>query len=158
MTAPGPFSYTYGRRPPPRSRRTLKLVATILLVLAAIAAASAGLVVACSGDDEDASTDGSADATGLPPLTSPPTTVSATAAPTTIPTSYEIQQGDSLFSIAEQFGIDVTALAALNGITNPDYIQAGQVLQLPQPTVATTTTLPGASPPTAVTTAATSTG
>ncbi|QFG14833.1 endolysin [Arthrobacter phage Lymara] len=42
-----------------------------------------------------------------------------------------VESGDTLGGIATQFGVDVGALARVNGITNPDYIQAGQVLNLP---------------------------
>ncbi len=41
---------------------------------------------------------------------------------------YTVCWGDSLSSIAARFGDNVWSLAARNGIANPNYIRAGQVL------------------------------
>jgi LysM repeat protein len=56
-------------------------------------------------------------------------------------TTYRVVRGDTLARIAQRFGTTVQALAALNGITNPNRIFAGQVLKIsggtgpaPQPT------------------------
>jgi LysM repeat protein len=46
-------------------------------------------------------------------------------------TSYVIQPGDTLFSIARRFGTTVQALAAANRIVNPNLIYAGQTLIIP---------------------------
>lgn len=73
----------------------------------------------------------------------PPLTV-ATSTTTTMPTTstavryYEVQRGDSLSNIAQTFGVSLQELAALNGITNLDSIQAGQQLKLPPSTVVVT--------------------
>ena len=40
-----------------------------------------------------------------------------------------VEYGDTLSSIAEQFGTTVERLVSANGISNPDYIYAGQVLK-----------------------------
>lgn len=45
--------------------------------------------------------------------------------------TYVVQPGDTLFSIAQQFGVTVDEIAFANGITNPDVIQAGQQLTIP---------------------------
>jgi LysM repeat protein/predicted chitinase len=45
-------------------------------------------------------------------------------------TTYTIQSGDTLYSIAAQFGMSVSELQSLNDISNPDEIQVGQVLQV----------------------------
>jgi lysozyme len=45
--------------------------------------------------------------------------------------TYTVQRGDTLSSIAVQFGTTVAALAAANNISNPNAIQIGQVLHLP---------------------------
>ena len=68
----------------------------------------------------------------VPAGTSAPS-AGGTAAPTTQPTtgSYTVQGGDSLSSIAAQFGINYFELARLNGIANPDVLRVGQVLQVP---------------------------
>ncbi len=44
---------------------------------------------------------------------------------------YTVQPGDSLQVIAQQFGVTLEALAAANGLTNPDAILAGQQLLIP---------------------------
>ncbi|MFJ6776799.1 LysM peptidoglycan-binding domain-containing protein [Kitasatospora sp. NPDC091257] len=46
---------------------------------------------------------------------------------------YTVQPGDTLSAIAGQLETDVAQLVALNGIANPDLIQAGQQLQVPAP-------------------------
>lgn len=51
--------------------------------------------------------------------------------------TYTVQRGDTLFSIAQRYGTTVEVLQALNGITNPGQIRVGQVLKLsPQPSTA----------------------
>src|SRR5688572_11933585 len=51
--------------------------------------------------------------------------------------TYVVQPGDSLFTIAEQFGIPMQAIIDANSIENPDYIEVGQVLIIPIPVPAT---------------------
>ena len=48
-------------------------------------------------------------------------------------TTYTVQAGDSLATIAAQFGTNYIALAEMNGIANPDIVHVGQVLQVPAP-------------------------
>ena len=43
---------------------------------------------------------------------------------------YEVQPGDTLYSIAVAAGMSVDALVALNGLDDPDVLYAGQVLKL----------------------------
>jgi len=47
------------------------------------------------------------------------------------PTSYVVQMGDTLTSVAGRFGTTVWAIAQANGIWNVDYIRIGQVLLIP---------------------------
>ncbi|MBX3001885.1 MAG: LysM peptidoglycan-binding domain-containing protein [Caldilineaceae bacterium] len=47
--------------------------------------------------------------------------------------TYVVQRGDTLFSIARRFGTTVAELSRLNGITNPNLIRVGQRLRLPTP-------------------------
>ena len=46
--------------------------------------------------------------------------------------SYTVQAGESLSAIGARFGVSYQALAAANGIDDPNRIYAGQVLQLPE--------------------------
>ena len=45
--------------------------------------------------------------------------------------AYTVRAGDTLGSIAKQMGVSVTALAAANGIANPNRISIGQVINPP---------------------------
>jgi len=45
--------------------------------------------------------------------------------------SYKVVSGDTLSEIAQRFGTTYQELARINGISNPDKIQVGQVLKLP---------------------------
>jgi len=53
------------------------------------------------------------------------------AAPATGSRTYTVQQYDTLFQIAQNFGTTVDAIAVLNGITNINQITMGDVLQIP---------------------------
>ena len=50
------------------------------------------------------------------------------------PVYYTVNPGDSLFQISKTYNLNMAELMALNGITDPDKVNAGQVLQLPVPT------------------------
>ena len=66
-----------------------------------------------------------------------PTTVVTTTSTTTVykpPITYVVQRGDTLFGIAVNFQVDMQALMALNGITNPDRVDAGVKLTMPPAT------------------------
>jgi lysozyme len=47
---------------------------------------------------------------------------------------YIIQQGDTLGRIARRYGVDLTVLARVNSIVNPNLIYAGQTLTIPDVT------------------------
>jgi LysM repeat protein len=78
-----------------------------------------------------------ADATAIPPTEVPPTAIPPTSAPapTTAPgsgtTTYTVQRGDTLYSIARRYGSTVEAIAAANSIANPSLIRVGQTLTIP---------------------------
>ncbi|MFE4107839.1 peptidoglycan DD-metalloendopeptidase family protein [Almyronema epifaneia] len=63
-------------------------------------------------------------------------TVTALPAPiAVVPTAaqtYEIRSGDTVASIARDYGISASELADFNGITDPNFIVAGNVLAVPQ--------------------------
>ncbi len=68
-----------------------------------------------------------ADATPIPP----PVTPAPDAAPAAAPGTYLVQRGDTLWLIAQRFGLSVGQLMAANSIGNPNYIYYGQVLVIP---------------------------
>lgn len=71
----------------------------------------------------------------LPPIaTTTSTTILITTTTEWVPITYVIERGDSLRSIADKFQTSLDKLAILNGITNPDKIKAGDVLNIPPPT------------------------
>lgn len=61
-------------------------------------------------------------------------------------TSYTIQPGDTLFSIARRFGVTQQEIMARNGIANPALIFAGQTIVIP--TAAPATAVPVTTPAT----------
>lgn len=56
--------------------------------------------------------------------------------PATDDTTYLVQRGDSAFLIARKFGVDQTALLAVNGIANANRVEAGQTLVIPTDAIA----------------------
>lgn len=73
----------------------------------------------------------------IPGATAPPPTdnggddENVTNPPPTSEGTYTVVRGDTLSSIARRFGTSTTAIAQLNGITNPNLIFVGQVLRIP---------------------------
>lgn len=47
-------------------------------------------------------------------------------------TTYRVKAGDTLYKIANQYGVTVQQLAAVNRIANPNLIRVGQVLTIPK--------------------------
>lgn len=62
---------------------------------------------------------------------SPPPAPAQPAAPAPSATTYTVQRGDILSRIALRYGLPVQVIAQANGITNPSFIYAGQVLTIP---------------------------
>lgn len=118
-------------------------------VTAAVLAASSVAIVACGGTDGPA-----ADLAGgptLPPIVTTSTVVVTVPAETTLPRFYEVQRGDTLTEIAVAFGLPVQAIMELNGLTDPNALQAGQILTLPPRSIVATglpPTVPGQTAPT----------
>lgn len=65
------------------------------------------------------------------PPDGPPASPPPSPAPVTGATTYTVQYGDTLFRIALRHGLSTYTLAQANGITNPSFIYAGQVLTIP---------------------------
>jgi LysM repeat protein len=74
--------------------------------------------------------DGAASET-LPPIVTVSTTTTIYITTTTVQRYYIVKRGDTLGKIAKAFQVRLADLQAINGITNPDDIQAGQELQIP---------------------------
>jgi len=102
-----------------------------------LAATGAVTTAACTSNDP-------ATLETMPPIRTTTSTTIATTPPTTRPKTYEIQLGEPLFAVAQKFDLSVAELAAFNGITNPDDVQAGQVIRIPpaEPTTVTSTATP----------------
>lgn len=75
-----------------------------------------------------------------------------TPAPTptsTVPETYTVVAGDTLWDIAERFDTTIAAIVELNGLADADAIEIGQMLKLPgsagtTPPAGATTTTPAA--------------
>ena len=64
----------------------------------------------------------------------PASTGASTTEPTSVPGTprrYVVQKGDTSLSIARRYGLTVTQLLQVNGLTNPDRIYPGQTLVIP---------------------------
>ncbi len=80
-------------------------------------------------------TPGPAIAPGATPTTAPQD-VPAPSAPEgseARPSTYIVQPGDTLYGIAVKFNLDIQALVDANNISDPNSLQAGQVLVIPTP-------------------------
>jgi LysM repeat protein len=62
--------------------------------------------------------------------------------PTPTPTIYEVKRGETLGTIALQFGVSVDAIIAVNGITDPNRVGVGQKLIIPVSGLSPTATPP----------------
>lgn len=58
-------------------------------------------------------------------------TSTATTRPSPTPHTYTVQPGDTMAAIALDLGVSMEALMAANGLSDPDTLSAGQVLQVP---------------------------
>ncbi|MPZ22036.1 MAG: LysM peptidoglycan-binding domain-containing protein [Dehalococcoidia bacterium] len=98
-----------------------------------------GCLFGGDGDDDDDQDNGLIDAIGdddqdedeATPRPTASVTATAGAGAGQRPDEYVVQEGDTLSGIATQFDLTVDALAAANGIDNPELIQIGQTLTIP---------------------------
>ena len=103
-------------------------IALLLSSLGLLAAACGG----SAGDDEPAPPDVAAVFTATMPNPLPePIIVGETQGVAVGGTTYTVQPGDSLFTIAQQFGTTVEALIAANDLADPTALDVGQVLVIP---------------------------
>lgn len=134
-----------------------RAVAVLLIVDSALAVAAVGLLlVRLPMAQGPAAIPAPVDPTAsVLPTASPaprPQAMSSTTlepSPGPDPTTYTVQPGDTLLGIAERFGVEYTAIAAANGITNANAIQAGQTLAIPATTAHPGPTSTGLLPSTA---------
>ena len=50
---------------------------------------------------------------------------------TDAPKEYQVSIGESMYSISRKFGISLVCLSKANGITNPNKLSAGKMLEIP---------------------------
>jgi LysM repeat protein len=62
-----------------------------------------------------------------------PTVTESEPGPIEVPATYVVQEGDSLYSIAIRFQVDLAEIVALNNLADPNDISVGQELQMPAP-------------------------
>jgi LysM repeat protein len=95
------------------------------LLLSATALAFVIGVAACGTGD-----DGTADEV-LPPIRTTTTTTSTSTTLNTNRIFYTVKPGEYLSTIADGFGVPVQAIVDLNGLADPNDIQAGQTIEIP---------------------------
>ncbi len=120
---------SFGRGAP---KATAPALATTLICLAA-----AGGCGRAAAEEDVSSAEPTVSATAVMAPAGPEVTVTET---TVSQLTYVIQDGDSLSTIAERFGISVRALADFNAISDVHAIKVGQELSIPP---VTTTSIVG---------------
>lgn len=87
------------------------------------------IIVACGAFERDSDPSPSPDDI----FTIVTVTTEPSPTPRTEAVSYTVQEGDTLTSIATDFGVSQQAIIDANNLINPDAIQAGQRLSIPPP-------------------------
>ncbi len=103
----------------------------VVIVVTATQSSALPLVVDTNGADGVLSTD-----TGLP------ITMTLKASPTFGLLSYRVKDGDILGALAVQFNVSVEDLLAVNGLSDPNSIYAGQIIYIPTAPLPTATLTP----------------
>jgi LysM repeat protein len=116
-----PLMQAHGR---PRLARFLAPLALIGFTVAVL------MIVAGSGVTGDDSNSDSAGTRDLPSATEPATNTTTSQKKQKIPKSYTIKANDTLSGIADQFGLTVDELLALNPELDPQGLVAGQKIKL----------------------------
>lgn len=94
--------------------------------------------MATGGLEETESTEGETAGAEAPAGEATPVTEEAPATPEGLPTpvptiTHMVQRGETLTSIARRYGVTVDAIAQANNITNPNRVNVGTTLLIPQP-------------------------
>ncbi|MGC9357277.1 MAG: LysM peptidoglycan-binding domain-containing protein [Anaerolineae bacterium] len=119
-------------------RLSLALQSLIALPLVVI------MLVACAPDPAEESTIPASTLVGAPATSQPPSIATAVASTPIMPTprptrqppeqlsrTYTVQHGDTMTSIAAVFDTSVEELMQVNGLTDPNQLTVGQILQIP---------------------------
>ena len=93
------------------------------MVVFSLAAEAASFI---GGDDSAVTT-----TTSTSTSTTVPASTTTTSAP---PSDYTVMPGESLFSIAQKFNLDMQEIIDLNNLDDPDKLDAGDMLKLPSAT------------------------
>lgn len=121
--------------------RRARLHAILITVIAVMAIASCSTPL---DDDADSSTPSTSDESAAPlptmSIVTPTPVDPAELQPTEeqieepgeVPEFYVVQEGDSLYSIAARFDVEIAALVEINELSDPNDILVGQELQIPQ--------------------------
>ena len=108
------------------------LVVGVFMVVLWLTGGSTGSLAALFATDTPTPTHTLTPTTALPPPETP--TPEPTLSPTPQgPTTYIVEVGDNLSSIAEKFGVEVLAIMAANNLSDPNEIQVGATLIIPAP-------------------------
>lgn len=82
----------------------------------------------------EANESGSGAETAVEPYPAPTVEAAASQPPAVVSdVVHVVQQGETLFGIAQQYRVTVEQLTAANNITNPNQIHIGDTLKIPQP-------------------------
>lgn len=87
----------------------------------------AAVVASFLGDDDSSASTTTTTSTS----TTVPASTTTTSAP---PSDYTVMPGESLFSIAQKFNLDMQEIIELNKLDDPDKLDAGDTLKLPSAT------------------------
>lgn len=123
----------------PRRARLLRRAAALALAATAFLMAGCGQVITLTPTptpEPTATLAVAVEVATLPPTSTPaPYTPAPTATPTITPTPilHTIAAGESLLTVAGQYGVTVAALQDVNGILDPRLLQVGQQLIIPRP-------------------------
>jgi lipoprotein NlpD len=109
---------------------SMKLAAAALLLMLAACASRNPAPVSDARPPLDMKTPAAPPGSAQSPTTPPVMLAPKPADPSKV---YIIQRGDTVFSIAKQYGLDYRELAAWNNIVNPTAIRVGDTLRLTRP-------------------------
>jgi LysM repeat protein len=95
-------------------------------------ALAAGMVVFSLAAVASSFVDGDGETSVTSPSDATTTSVAQSTTTTSAPpTTYTVQMGESLFTIAQKYSLNMQEIIDLNGIEDPDKIAAGDILKLP---------------------------